>query len=94
MGEFGAPSSHVFRHYFNDADHQPTIVSCSLNKILLLKTLYHPTPLLSFLLSLTVVDDHHFKDEMLFYRFRRDDNTVVKNSDLDVIYKGCDIYYR
>nr|XP_058970948.1 DEP domain-containing mTOR-interacting protein-like isoform X2 [Pocillopora verrucosa] len=41
-----------------------------------------------------VVDDHHFKDEMLFYRFRRDDNTVVKNSDLDVIYKGCDIYYR
>ena len=52
------------------------------------------TPLLSFLLSLTVVDDHHFKDEMLFYRFRKDDNTVVKNSDLDVIYKGCDIYYR
>ncbi|XP_068750320.1 DEP domain-containing mTOR-interacting protein-like isoform X1 [Montipora capricornis] len=41
-----------------------------------------------------VCDDHHFKDEMLFYRFRRDDDTVVPNSDLAVIYKGCDIFHR
>lgn len=41
-----------------------------------------------------VCDDHHFKDEMLFYRFRRDDDTVVRNPDHSVIYKGCDIYHR
>lgn len=41
-----------------------------------------------------VCDDHQFKDEMLFYRFRRDDDTVVSNPDLAMIYRGCDIYYR
>lgn len=41
-----------------------------------------------------VCDDHHFKDEMLFYRFRRDDDTAVLNPDLAVAYRGCDIYHR
>ncbi|KAJ7382104.1 hypothetical protein OS493_036943 [Desmophyllum pertusum] len=41
-----------------------------------------------------VCDDHQFKDEMLYYRFRRDDDTTVLNPDLVVIYRGCDIYYR
>ena len=50
------------------------------------------TPVL--LLFLPVCDDHRFKDEMLFYRFRRDDDTVVTNPDFAIIYKGCDIYYR
>lgn len=43
---------------------------------------------------LLVCDDHHFKDEMLFYRFRRDDDTAVLNPDLAVAYRGCDIYHR
>lgn len=43
---------------------------------------------------LLVCDDHQFKDEMLFYRFRRDDDTVVLNPDLAVVYRGCDIYHR
>lgn len=41
-----------------------------------------------------VCDDHQFKDEMLFYRFRRDDDTAVLNPDLSLVYRGCNIYHR
>ncbi|XP_062578609.1 DEP domain-containing mTOR-interacting protein-like [Saccostrea cucullata] len=40
-----------------------------------------------------VCDDHKFKDEMLFYRFRRDDNTIESHKDLLLFYKVLDIYH-
>ena len=43
---------------------------------------------------LLVCDDHQFKDEMLFYRFRQDDGTATLNPDLVIVYRGCDIYHR
>ncbi|XP_048760049.1 DEP domain-containing mTOR-interacting protein-like isoform X2 [Ostrea edulis] len=40
-----------------------------------------------------VCDDHKFKDEMLFYRFRRDDDTIRSHKDLLLFYKVLDIYH-
>ena len=42
----------------------------------------------------TVCDDHMFKDEILFYRFRRDDNSLIFNHELELLLKGSDIYHR
>ncbi|XP_052777705.1 DEP domain-containing mTOR-interacting protein-like [Mya arenaria] len=39
-----------------------------------------------------VCDDHDIKDEALFYRFRKDDDTVRENADLCLFYKAYDIF--
>ncbi|CAC5412954.1 DEPTOR [Mytilus coruscus] len=39
-----------------------------------------------------VCDDHLFKDDMLFYRFRIDDGTHKMDMDLKMFYKGQQIY--
>jgi hypothetical protein len=41
-----------------------------------------------------VVDDHCFKDEKLFYRFRRDDGTYQGPPDPPIVAKGQRIYSR
>ncbi|XP_019854510.1 PREDICTED: DEP domain-containing mTOR-interacting protein-like [Amphimedon queenslandica] len=41
-----------------------------------------------------VCDDHDFKDEKLFYRFRRDDNTYEEPPDAMIVAKGQRIYSR
>lgn len=40
-----------------------------------------------------VCDDHTFKDDQLFYRFRRDDDTSA-DKDLTLFYTGIQIYLR
>lgn len=40
-----------------------------------------------------VCDDHNFKDELLFYRFRRDDDSIESQKDLLLFYKVLDIYH-
>lgn len=44
--------------------------------------------------SLPVCDDHEFKDEKLFFRFRRDDNTYEEPPDAMIVAKGQRIYSR
>ncbi|XP_071119063.1 DEP domain-containing mTOR-interacting protein-like [Haliotis cracherodii] len=39
-----------------------------------------------------VCDDHSFKDEHLFYRFRRDDDTYLQNKDLRAFFKGQHLF--
>jgi len=39
-----------------------------------------------------VCDDHIFKDEMLFYRFRRDDETYKEDKDLTMFYTAYELY--
>ena len=47
------------------------------------------------LLSLCVVcDDHFFKDERLFYRFRRDDGTYQEPANASILAKGQRLYSR
>ncbi|XP_050402251.1 DEP domain-containing mTOR-interacting protein isoform X1 [Patella vulgata] len=41
-----------------------------------------------------VCDDHLFKDEKLFYRFRRDDNTYSIDRDLRSFYTGLRVYQK
>ncbi|XP_032232127.2 DEP domain-containing mTOR-interacting protein [Nematostella vectensis] len=41
-----------------------------------------------------VCDDHMFKDEMLFYRFRRDDNTLPITHDVALVIRGYNISQR
>lgn len=41
-----------------------------------------------------VCDDHQFKDQMLFYRFRRDDGTEFPDKETEILYKGLDLYHR
>jgi hypothetical protein len=41
-----------------------------------------------------VCDDHEFKDEKLFYRFRKDDNTYEEPPDALIVAKGQRIYSR
>ncbi|XP_046543456.1 DEP domain-containing mTOR-interacting protein-like isoform X1 [Haliotis rubra] len=41
-----------------------------------------------------VCDDHSFKDEHLFYRFRRDDETYLQNKDLRAFFKGQHLFDR
>ena len=43
--------------------------------------------------SIVVCDDHAFKDELLFYRFRRDDGSIESQKDLLLFYKVLDIYH-
>lgn len=40
-----------------------------------------------------VCDDHNFKDEQLFYRFRRDDDSIESQKDLLLFYKVLGIYH-
>ncbi|OWF38113.1 DEP domain-containing mTOR-interacting protein-like [Mizuhopecten yessoensis] len=40
-----------------------------------------------------VCDDHKFKDDLLFYRFRRDDDTSA-DKDLTLFYTGIRIYHK
>ena len=47
-----------------------------------------------FYLILAVCDDHDFKDEKLFFRFRRDDNTYEDLPDTAALAKGQRIYSR
>lgn len=42
----------------------------------------------------SVCDDHLFKDEMLFYRFRLDDNTMPITHDIELVLKGYGISQR
>lgn len=39
-----------------------------------------------------VCDDHEIKDELLFYRFRRDDDTYMKDKDLSLFYRALELY--
>lgn len=39
-----------------------------------------------------VCDDHQFKDEMLFYRFRKDDKSFEEFKDLNTFYKALKLY--
>lgn len=49
-----------------------------------------------FLINLVhvVCDDHAFKDDRLFYRFRRDDGTYQGPPDPPVVAKGQRLYSR
>ena len=54
-----------------------------------------PGLILSLLLSShTVCDDHMFKDEKLFYRFRKDDSTYEEPPDTAILAKGQRLYSR
>ena len=45
-------------------------------------------------ISNAVVDDHHFKDEPLFYRFRQDDGSAITDKDMRAtIMLGVRIYH-
>ena len=50
--------------------------------------------LILFLLPPVVCDDHGFKDEKLFYRFRRDDGTYAGPLDAPLVAKAQRIYSR
>ncbi|KAL4236891.1 hypothetical protein ACF0H5_005277 [Mactra antiquata] len=39
-----------------------------------------------------VCDDHDIKDQVLFYRFRRDDGTFTEDKDLTLFYKALELY--
>ncbi|KAJ8306033.1 hypothetical protein KUTeg_016578 [Tegillarca granosa] len=39
-----------------------------------------------------ICDDHQFKDEMLFYRFRKDDKSFEEFKDLNTFYKALKLY--
>ncbi|XP_053394978.1 DEP domain-containing mTOR-interacting protein-like isoform X2 [Mercenaria mercenaria] len=39
-----------------------------------------------------VCDDHEIKDEVLFYRFRRDDDTYMQDKDLSLFYRALELY--
>ncbi|XP_064625824.1 DEP domain-containing mTOR-interacting protein-like [Lineus longissimus] len=41
-----------------------------------------------------VCDDHPFKDEYLFYRFRRDDNSFIDSKASKVLSRGLSLYRR
>ena len=43
---------------------------------------------------LLVCDDHAFKDQMLFYRFRRDDGSRGYDKDVQLVFQAIDIYNR
>lgn len=45
-------------------------------------------------IHLTVCDDHVFKDDKLFYRFRKDDGTFEEPPDAAILAKGQRIYGR
>ena len=47
-----------------------------------------------FIITITVCDDHDIKDEVLFYRFRRDDGTYKDIKDLALFYKAREVYER
>ena len=51
------------------------------------------TPL-SLSLCTTVCDDHLFKDEKLFYRFRKDDGSYQEPTDAAILAKGQRLYSR
>ena len=42
----------------------------------------------------TVCDDHYFKDDKLFYRFRKDDGTYQEPADAAILARGQRIYGR
>ena len=42
----------------------------------------------------TVCDDHLFKDEKLFFRFRKDDGTYEEPADSAIVAKGQRIYSK
>lgn len=44
--------------------------------------------------SILVCDDHVFKDDKLFYRFRKDDGTFEEPPDTAILAKGQRIYGR
>lgn len=44
--------------------------------------------------NFAVCDDHLFKDEKLFFRFRKDDGTYQEPADSPVIAKGQRIYSK
>lgn len=41
-----------------------------------------------------VCDDHAFKDQMLFYRFRRDDGSGGFDKEIQLIFQAIDLYNR
>lgn len=41
-----------------------------------------------------VCDDHLYKDEYLFYRFRKDDGTYKEPPDTAILAKGQRLYTR
>lgn len=47
-----------------------------------------------FIYFITVCDDHDFKDEKLFYRFRKDDGSYEEPPDTLLLAKGQRIYSR
>lgn len=46
------------------------------------------------LIAFSVCDDHVFKDEMLFYRFRTDDHSLPITHDIALVLKGYNISQR
>ena len=44
--------------------------------------------------DLTVCDDHTYKDEKLFYRFRKDDGSYKEPADSAILAKGQRLYSR
>ncbi|KAK3595270.1 hypothetical protein CHS0354_010878, partial [Potamilus streckersoni] len=40
-----------------------------------------------------VCDDHVFKDEMLFFRFKREDDSYMDDKDLKLFFIGWDLFY-
>ena len=50
--------------------------------------------LLYLLYMCAVCDDHFFKDDKLFYRFRKDDGTYTEPADAAILAKGQRLYSR
>ena len=48
----------------------------------------------SYVLPSSVCDDHDFKDDFLFYRFRKDDGTYPEESDAIAFARGQRLYSR
>jgi len=60
-----------------------------------LKAHYNPVLMLYQMnMFVSVCDDHVFKDEMLFYRFRQDDNTFPIRHDFELVLKAYHISQR
>ena len=44
--------------------------------------------------NFVVCDDHAFKDQMLFYRFRRDDGSSGFDNETKLVFEAIDLYNR
>ena len=67
-----------------------TRLTCFFEQMLNLSKLYFIRFAKTYLFS--VCDDHLIKDDILFYRFRKDDETYMNDKDLVLFYKAQELH--